>query len=177
MVEFTSGLRGQKIRDALGQARGAIAIIAIRASVSCSRTRPSTSSCQRKCVAMSRPAQRFGLFLSSQLTAELLLQIGPSREELPRAHPDRARHPIAATQFVQHRAADARHGVGAERQPTLGLEALERLHEPERSRSDQIVQFDVTRDPSQKLMSAVVDQPEIPVQELRPDLVVSPVAR
>jgi hypothetical protein len=106
-------------------------------------------------------------FLVAGLAAELVLQVGLRRAQQPAAHAHRARHPVARAQFVQHGAADARHGVGAERQPAPGVEALERLHQPQRAGADQVVDLDVARDAAGQLVGAVVHESEVAVEQLR----------
>src|SRR5262249_33011071 len=92
-------------------------------------------------------AERVGQLRLARLAAELLTQRRARLLDPADAGAHRARQPVLVAKLVEHRAADARQRVRAEREPARGIEALERLDEADRAGAHQPLQLQPARAP------------------------------
>ena len=76
---------------------------------------------------------------------QLLLELGDRPLDVARAGAHRARHPVDGAQLVDDRALDPRDRVRLELDPAVGVEALDRVDEPEEPVGDEIALLDVRR--------------------------------
>jgi hypothetical protein len=79
--------------------------------------------------------------------------------------PDRARNVVLPAQLVEDRAADARGGEGAERQPAARVEGVQRVHQAHRAGADQLVELRLHRQAAGELPRHVVHESQVLVEQ------------
>ena len=90
--------------------------------------------------------------------AQLRLQCLDRLVEFAGLRPHQAGHPVHRPQFVEHRPADARHAVGLELHAPRHVERIDRVHQAERARRYEIVEFDAVRQARPDALAVVFDQ-------------------
>ena len=76
------------------------------------------------------------------------------------------RHPVHRAQLVEHGAADARHAVGLELDAALEVEGVDGVHQAEDAGADEVVEIDAVGQPRPDAFGVVLDQRQIPLDEL-----------
>jgi hypothetical protein len=103
--------------------------------------------------------------LGSWGTSELCLQCGCDRLDLPALHSHRPGSGIAASEIVQNSSANPEHGVGAERETTGEIEAIERLHQAQGTGTDQFPELD-RRDSARDFTRHVMHETQVSCEQL-----------
>jgi hypothetical protein len=115
---------------------------------------------------LDRDAQSHGHFLGARRTAQFGFQPFADFFELGMLAANQARHPVHRAQFVEHRAADARHAIGLELDAALQVEGVDRVHQAEDAGGDQIVEIDAVGQPSPDAFGVIFDQRQITFDQL-----------
>ena len=106
-------------------------------------------------------AERGGDFGVVGLAAELRRERRARGADVARLAAHGARHVILATQLVEDRAADARHGERAEREAALGIERVHGRHQAERAGADQLVVIELVAQLALELARDVMHEAQV----------------
>src|SRR5690606_38320367 len=109
-------------------------------------------------VLVQRYAHRRGDFLGRGGLAGTLLDLAGGRDDVAVASVHRTRHPVAAADLVDHRAADADRGVGLEGCALVGLEVAGGVDQAEHAGLDQVVDLDAGGQPRGEVMGDAAHQ-------------------
>src|SRR5690606_30269382 len=125
-----------------GQARLAVVFVHVRVQA---HQLPARGVLDHGVVLVQRHAHRFGHLLRGRGLAGALLDLAGGGDDVAVAPVHRARHPVAAADLVDHRAADADRGVGLEGRALVGLEIAGRVDQAEHAGLHQVVDLDAGR--------------------------------
>src|SRR5690606_16867932 len=100
---------------------------------------------QHAVVLVERDLEPGGDLLRGGGTAGVLLDTAGGGDHVAVLAMDRARHPVATADLVDHRAADADAGVGLERRALVGLEIATGVDQAKHAGLDQVVDLDAGR--------------------------------
>src|SRR3954449_5664215 len=121
---------------------------------------------------LDRDAELLGHLLVRRRPVQAVLELAVRALDLARPGADGARHPVQRAQLVDDRALDAGDRVGLELDLALGIEALDRVDEPDQPIGDEVGLLDVRGQAGGHPAGDVLDQRRVGDDELLPGPVV-----